>query len=78
MKKKWPNLISDEEAKRFVETADLTEFDFTNAKPVRIKFEKRTVGEFMSWSKRVVADRAAAKRAPKKWFDSEATENRET
>jgi predicted transcriptional regulator len=32
-----------------------------------------TVGEFMRWSKRVVADPKAADRMPKRWFDSVGT-----
>ena len=41
MKKKWPRLKSDEEAERFVETADLTEYDFSDMKPARFEFEKK-------------------------------------
>jgi predicted transcriptional regulator len=32
-----------------------------------------TVGEFMRWTKRVVADPAAASATPKRWFDSKET-----
>jgi len=32
-----------------------------------------TVGEFMKWTKRVVADPDAAHETPKRWFDSDAT-----
>lgn len=35
MERKWPALPSDEAAERFVETADLTEFDFSEMVPVR-------------------------------------------
>jgi predicted DNA binding CopG/RHH family protein len=41
MKKKWPRLRSDEEAERFVEQADLTEYDFSQMKPARFEFEKK-------------------------------------
>ena len=33
MKKKWPVLLSDEEAERFVAEADLTEYDFGEMVP---------------------------------------------
>jgi len=32
-----------------------------------------TIGAFMKWTKRVVADTDAAKDTPKRWFDSDAT-----
>jgi predicted DNA binding CopG/RHH family protein len=41
MKKKWPVLNSDEEAERFVEEADLTEYDFSEMVPVRFEFERK-------------------------------------
>ena len=41
MKKKWPELKSDEDAERFVEEADLTEYDFSEMKPFRFEFEKK-------------------------------------
>jgi predicted DNA binding CopG/RHH family protein len=41
LKKKWPELKSDEEAERFVAEADLTEYDFSEMKPVRFEFEKK-------------------------------------
>jgi predicted DNA binding CopG/RHH family protein len=41
MKKKIPIFQSDEEAERFVETADLTEYDLSQFKPVRFEFEKK-------------------------------------
>lgn len=42
MKKEWPVLRSDEEAERFVEEADLTEYDFSEMVPVRFEFEPKT------------------------------------
>jgi predicted DNA binding CopG/RHH family protein len=36
MKKKFPILRTDEEAERFVETADLTEYDFSQFKRVHL------------------------------------------
>lgn len=41
MKKKWPELKTDEEAERFVAEADLTEYDFSEMKPFRFEFEKK-------------------------------------
>ena len=41
MKRKWPALTSDEEAERFVENADLTEYDFSQMVPVSFEFEKK-------------------------------------
>ena len=37
MKKKIPIFKTDEEAERFVETADLTEYDLSQFKPVRFE-----------------------------------------
>lgn len=42
MKKSWPVLKTDAEAERFVEEADLTEFDFGKMVPVQFEFEKKT------------------------------------
>jgi len=42
MKKKWPVLKSDEEAERFVETADLSEYDFSEMVPMPFEFEPKT------------------------------------
>jgi predicted DNA binding CopG/RHH family protein len=41
MKKKIPVFKSDEEAERFVEVADLSEYDLSDFKPVRFEFEKK-------------------------------------
>ena len=38
MKKKLPELKTDEEAEAFVEQADLTEYDLSNFKRVRFEF----------------------------------------
>ncbi len=42
MKKKWPALRSDEEAERFVEEGDLSEYDFSQMVPMRFEIEKKT------------------------------------
>ena len=40
MKKKIPAFESDEEAERFVDTADLSEYDFSQFKPVRFELAR--------------------------------------
>ena len=39
--KPMPTFGSDEEAERFVDTADLSEYDLSGFKPVRFEFEKK-------------------------------------
>ena len=39
--KPMPSLRSDAEAERFVETADLTEYDLTGFKPMRFEIEPK-------------------------------------
>ena len=41
MKKKIPTFRSDTEAEGFVDTADLSEYDLSGARPVRFEFEKK-------------------------------------
>ena len=41
MKKKIPKLKSDADAVRFVESADLTDYDLSGATPTRFEFEKK-------------------------------------
>jgi predicted DNA binding CopG/RHH family protein len=41
MKKKIPPFRSDEEAEVFVDTADLSEYDLSGARPVQFEFEKK-------------------------------------
>jgi predicted DNA binding CopG/RHH family protein len=41
MKKKIPAFKTDEEAERFVDTADLSEYDLSGLKPVRFEFAKK-------------------------------------
>jgi predicted DNA binding CopG/RHH family protein len=40
-KKPWPTLLTDEAAEEFVATADLSEFDWSAAEPVRYEFEDK-------------------------------------
>jgi predicted DNA binding CopG/RHH family protein len=39
--KSIPTFRTDEEAERFVDTADLTEYDLSDFKPMRSEFEKK-------------------------------------
>ncbi|MGD9614150.1 MAG: CopG family antitoxin [Alphaproteobacteria bacterium] len=41
-KKPFPRFETDEEAERFVETADLSEYDFSAFKPMPFEFEPKT------------------------------------
>jgi predicted DNA binding CopG/RHH family protein len=41
MKKKIPTFKSDEDAERFVDTADLSDYDLSGLKPARFEFEKK-------------------------------------
>jgi len=36
-------------------------------------YKTGTIGEFMKWTKSVVADPVAAQNTPRRWFDSDAT-----
>jgi predicted transcriptional regulator len=36
-------------------------------------YKTGTIGEFMRWTKRVIAEPASAAKMPKRWFDSEKT-----
>jgi predicted DNA binding CopG/RHH family protein len=42
MKGKIPVFKSDAEAERFVDTADLSEYDLSNLRPTRFEFERKT------------------------------------
>ena len=42
MKKKFPDFKSDAEAEAFVDTADLSEYDFSQFKPVQFEFQAKT------------------------------------
>ena len=41
MKKKIPTFKTDREAERFTDTADLSDYDLSGARPVRFEFEKK-------------------------------------
>jgi len=42
LKKQWPTLPTDEDAEMFVETADLSEYDWSKAEPARYEFEDKS------------------------------------
>jgi predicted DNA binding CopG/RHH family protein len=42
MKKTIPTFRTDKEAERFVDTADLSEYDLSGLTPVRFEFEKKS------------------------------------
>jgi predicted DNA binding CopG/RHH family protein len=41
MKKKFPILTADDDAERFVETADLTEYDLSELRPMHFELRKK-------------------------------------
>lgn len=41
-KKPWPTLASDDEAEKFLEESDLSQFDWSVAEPVRYEFEDKS------------------------------------
>ena len=42
MKKTIPTFKTDRQAKRFVDTAELSNYDLSGARPVRFEFEKKS------------------------------------
>lgn len=77
MKKKIPTFETDEAAERFVETADLSEYDLSGAKPVRFEFEKKAARVNMRLPEALLAavkERARARGIPYQRFIREALE----
>ena len=77
MKKKFPVFKTDKEAVNFVETADLREYDFSQFKPVKFEFEKKTAQINMRVPKPLldaVKERARARGIPYTRFVREAME----
>jgi predicted DNA binding CopG/RHH family protein len=77
MKKKIPIFRSDEEAERFVETADLSEYDFSQFKGVRFEFERKAARVNMRLPESLLAAvkaRAEARGIPYQRFIREALE----
>lgn len=77
MKKKIPSFASDEEAERFVETADLAEYDLSQFKPARFEFSRKDTRVNMRVPAPLldaVKARAAARGMPYQRFIREALE----
>ena len=77
MKKTIPTFRTDEEAERFVETADLSEYDLSGAKPVQFEFEKKDARVNMRLPQSLVdaiKDRARQRGIPYQRFIREALE----
>ncbi|MEZ5863310.1 MAG: CopG family antitoxin [Geminicoccaceae bacterium] len=75
--KKLPPLLSDADAERFVDEADLSEYDLSGFKPVQFEFSKknervnmRLPGELLA----AVKAKAAARGLPYQRFIREALE----
>lgn len=66
-KKPWPTLPTDEAADAFVESADLSEYDWSAAEPVRYEFGPKSAAFNMRLPQAMldaVKARAAAKGVP--------------
>jgi predicted DNA binding CopG/RHH family protein len=77
MRKKIPTFKSDREAEAFVDTADLTKYGLSGAKPVRFEFEKKEARVNMRMPEtllKAVKRRATARRIPYQRFIREALE----
>jgi predicted DNA binding CopG/RHH family protein len=77
MKKKIPTFKTDAEAERFVDTADLAEYDLSGLTPVRYEFEKKTAQLNMRLPQpllEAVKQRASARGIPYTRFIREAVE----
>jgi predicted DNA binding CopG/RHH family protein len=75
--KPLPELSSDEDAERFVEEADLTEYDLSGFSPVRFEFEKKAARINMRLPESLLAavkSRAQARGIPYQRFIREAVE----
>jgi predicted DNA binding CopG/RHH family protein len=77
MKKKIPTFKSDAEAERFVDKADLSQYDLSGLKPVQYEFEKKTAQLNMRLPKpllEAVKKRSSARGIPYTRFIREAVE----
>jgi len=80
MKQRIPTFKSDKEAEAFVDTADLTEYDLSGAKPVRFEFGRKDARVNMRMPEpllKAVKRRAKARRIPYQRFIREALEDAE-
>ncbi len=71
MKRKLPELRTDDEAERFVATADLTEYDLSELRPFQFEFESKSERVNMRLPKTLldaVKDRAAREGLPYQRF----------
>jgi predicted DNA binding CopG/RHH family protein len=78
MKRKIPTFESDAEAERFVETADLSQYDLSGATPVRFEFEKKAARVNMRLPEPLLAAvkaRAKARGIPYQRFIREVLEH---
>ncbi len=69
--KPFPTFSTDEEAENFVETADLSEYDFSDFTPVHFEFAKKTQRVNMRLPEgllRAVKERAAQEGVPYQRF----------
>lgn len=76
-RKPFPRFKSDEEAERFVETADLSEYDFSGFKPARFEFDKKDARVNMRLPTQLLEalkDRAKARGIPYQRLIREALE----
>jgi predicted DNA binding CopG/RHH family protein len=67
MKKTWPELNSDKDAEDFVDTADLTEYDFSQMVPASFEFSKKAAALNMRLPQTLldaVKDKARSKGLP--------------
>lgn len=78
MKKKIPTFKTDEQAERFVDTADLSKYDLSGLTPVRFEFEKKSAQLNMRVPKTLleaVKQRSTARGIPYTRFIREAVES---
>jgi predicted DNA binding CopG/RHH family protein len=79
--KPLPTFRTDEEAERFVDEADLTEYDLSGGKPARFEFEKKTARINMRMPEgllQAVKARAAKRGIPYQRFIRETLEKEVT
>jgi predicted DNA binding CopG/RHH family protein len=76
--KELPPLHSDAEAERFVEEADLSEYDLSGFTPTRFEFEEKTAQVNMRMSRNLldaIKQRAKARGIPYQRYIRETLEN---
>jgi predicted DNA binding CopG/RHH family protein len=77
LKKTIPSFATDEEAEAFIATADLSEYDLSQFKPVRFEFDKKSARVNMRLPEQLlsaVKERAKARGIPYQRFIREALE----